>query len=236
MPIVIHPLWFVIVLPAILLGLWAQMRVQSTYSKYLRVTSRGRLTGAEAAAAVMRAAGIDDVSIHETSGTLTDHYDPMKKRLVLSSENFRGESLAALGVAAHEAGHAIQHKVGYPALRLRMGLVGITSFSAKALNIIMMIAFFSMFAGGVALGTVMIKVVIALMAIITFFQFVTLPVEFDASNRAKAQLVDLGILNRDEMPGVNKTLDAAGWTYVAAFIASLAQLLYWVMLLLGRRD
>ena len=228
--------WFVLVGPAILLGLWAQAKVQSTYHKYSQVNSRGRISGREAAAAVLRAGGVSGVEIVETGGTLTDHYDPQKKRLVLSRANYQGTSLAALGVAAHEAGHAIQHKVGYPALKLRMGLVGVTGFASQALNVIMMVAFFSLFAGGMVFGTTLIKVVIALMAVITFFQLVTLPVEFDASRRAKAQLVELGILQTDEMGGVNRTLDAAGWTYVAAFIASLAQLLYWVMLLMGRRD
>lgn len=233
---IISPTWFIIVLPAILIGLWAQAKVQSAYSKYSKVDSRGRITGREAAAAVMRAAGIDDVSIHETGGTLTDHYDPMKKRLVLSRDNYNGTSLAALGVAAHEAGHAIQHKVGYPALKLRMGLVGITGFASHALQALMMVAFFSFFIGGGMLGSNLLIAIIALMGVITFFQLVTLPVEFDASNRAKAQLVDLGILNREELPGVNKTLDAAGWTYVAAFIMALAQMLYWVILLMGRRE
>lgn len=233
---IISPLWFIIVGPAILLGIWAQYRVQHTYNKYSRVGSRSRITGREAAEAVMRAAGISDVEIAETQGTLTDHYDPSKKRLVLSSANYRGTSLAALGVAAHEAGHAIQHKVGYSMLKLRMSLVGITGFASQTLNVLIMVAFFSLFLGGMGLGAGLIKVIIALMAIITFFQLVTLPVEFDASRRANEQLASLGIIQQDEKPGVAATLNAAGWTYVAAFIASLAQMLYWVMLLLGRRD
>lgn len=236
MPIYISPLWFVLIIPTIILGIWAQAKVQSAYQKYSRVGSRSRITGAEAAAAIMRASGIGDVSIHSTKGTLTDHYDPLNKRLVLSEANYHGSSLAALGVAAHEAGHAIQHKVGYRMLKMRMSLVGITGFASQMLNVLMMIAFFGMFAGMGGLGLGMLKVIIVLMAIITFFQLVTLPVEFDASRRAKAQLVDMGILRQDEMHGVNKTLDAAGWTYVAAFVAALAQLLYYVMILLGRRN
>ncbi len=229
-------MWIVLVLPAVLFGLWAQWRVQATYQKYVRVPSRGRITGREAAAAVLRAAGVTDVTIHETAGTLTDHYDPQKRRLVLSQDNYQGTSLAALGVAAHEAGHAIQHKVKYPALQLRMSLVGVTSFASQALNIVMIIALFSAFAGGMALGVGVIKIVIACMALITFFQLVTLPVEFDASKRAKAQLLSLGIVGQDEMVGVNKTLDAAAWTYVAAFIVSLMELIHWVMILVSRRE
>ncbi len=217
------------------LGMWAQMRVKSAYGKFSQVGSRGRITGREAAAAVMRAAGIDDVEIVQVPGELTDHYDPRKKCLALSELNYRGTSLAALGVAAHEAGHAIQHSSGYSMLKLRMSLVGITGFASQTLNALMLMSFFAMFAG-MAFGVTLLKVLIACMLVITFFHLVTLPVEFDASKRAKAQLVGLGILQQDEMHGVNETLDAAAWTYVAAFIASLSQLLYYVFILLGRRD
>ncbi|GHB93227.1 zinc metallopeptidase [Cerasicoccus arenae] len=218
-------LFILLIVPTMLLGLWAQHRVSSTYNKWKRVPTRSRITGAEAASAVMRNAGIYDVDIVEISGHLTDHYDPAHKRLALSSENYRGNSLAAVGVAAHEAGHAIQHKVGYKALEMRMSLNGITGIASKVLPFMI---FGSLFLPFLAANMVGIKVAIICYAIIALFQFITLPVEFDASKRARVQLANLGIVGQDELPGVVKTLNAAGFTYVAAFVLTLANLLYWV--------
>lgn len=226
-------LFLIMMIPVMLLGFWAQNRVHSTYKRFSQVGSRSRISGREAAAAVLRSAGIDDVEITSTQGHLTDHYDPMRKRLVLSEENYHGTSLAALGVAAHEAGHAIQHKVGYAALQARMALVGVTGFASSLLNILMLIAFAGFFLNFGMMSITMLKIVVACMLVITLFQAITLPVEFDASARAKAQLTELGIIGQDELPGVTKTLDAAGWTYVAAFVASLTQLLYYVIQLIG---
>ena len=209
-------------------ALYAQIRVSSTYNKNAKIPSRGRITGREAAQAVMAHAGITDVEIAETGGHLTDHYDPMHKRLVLSSENYRGTSLAALGVAAHEAGHAIQHKVGYSMLNLRMALVPATQIVSGILPFIILGSFF--FVRG--LTGIVLDIAIICYAVLSFFQLVTLPVEFDASRRAKTQLVNLGIIDRDEMPGVSQTLNAAALTYVAAFVGALLNLLY----LLSRRE
>lgn len=215
-----------LIIVPILVGLWAQMKVKSAYSKYVQVPSRGRITGREAAHAVMASAGINDVEIVQCHGTLTDHYDPKNKRLALSQDNYHGSSLAALGVAAHEAGHAIQHQQQYAPLNLRMALVPITSFASQLLPIYFMGTLF-LFGGGI-----FIYLGIFAYLVLTIFQLVTLPVEFDASARAKKQLVGLGIVDRDELEGVNKTLDAAAYTYVAAFISSLGWLLY---LLASRR-
>ncbi len=220
------PFILLIIVP-LLVGLWAQMKVKGAYNRYVQVASRGRITGREAAEAVMRSAGIDDVEIVECHGTLTDHYDPTHKRLALSRDNYRGSSLAALGVAAHEAGHAIQHKQQYAPLNLRMALVPITGFASQLLPIVMFGGFFF---GG--FGPVLLNLGILVYLVLTVFQLVTLPVEFDASKRAKAQLVGLGIVESDEMEGVTKTLDAAAFTYVAAFVSSLGWLLY---LLASRR-
>ena len=217
-----------LIIVPLLVGLWAQMKVKSAYSKYVKVPSRGRITGREAAQAVMASAGINDVEIVQCNGTLTDHYDPKNKRLALSQDNFHGSSLAALGVAAHEAGHAIQHKQQYAPLNLRMALVPITSFASQLLPIYFMGTIFLF--GGQSSFFIMIGIFAYL--ILTVFQLVTLPVEFDASARAKKQLVGLGIVGQDELEGVNKTLDAAAYTYVAAFISSLGWLLY---LLASRR-
>lgn len=217
----ISPVIFFIIIP-IIVGLWAQMKVKSAYGKYVQVGSRGRITGREAAQAVMASAGIHDVEIVECHGTLTDHYDPTHKRLALSQDNYRGSSLAALGVAAHEAGHAIQHKQEYAPLKTRMALVPITGFASQFLPVIMFGGFFFGF------GPITINIGIAVYLVLTVFQLVTLPVEFDASKRAKAQLVGLGIVDPDEMEGVTKTLDAAAYTYVAAFVSSLGWLLYFL--------
>ncbi len=216
------PLFLILIIPTILLGLWAQHRVGSTYRRFSQVSSRGRITGAEAANYVMRQAGINDVEIRAIQGHLTDHYDPNNKRLCLSEENFRGTSLAALGVAAHEAGHAIQHKVGYSMLKTRMALIPATSFASQILP-------FAIFGGFLFPATGLILLGVLAYAILTVFQLITLPVEFDASKRAVAQLDGLGIVDRDELPGVKSTLNAAAWTYVAAFVSSLAWLLYFIL-------
>jgi Zn-dependent membrane protease YugP len=209
-------------------SLYAQIRVSSVYSKNLRVQSRGGISGREAAAAVMSRAGIADVDIVEIPGRMTDHYDPANKKLALSSDNYRGTSLAAIGVAAHEAGHALQHKEGYQMLEFRMALAPTTRIAAGLIPFIYIASIFLM--GG--LSGMILNVAILVFAVLTLFQLITLPVEYDASRRAKAQLVSLGILDRDEMPGVNETLNAAALTYLAAFMAALLNLLS----LLSRRN
>ena len=219
-------LYLSLIIIPLILGIWSQSKVTSTYRKWSRVASRGRLTGRETASAIMRAAGIHDVDIVEIPGHLTDHYDPMHKRLALSSENYRGTSLAALGVAAHESGHAIQHKVGYAPLKFRAALIPVTNIASKMLPFVIIGGFFFGMLGLIKLGVLVYLV-------LTIFQLITLPVEFDASKRAAKQLVGLGILEQDEIGGVTQTLNAAGWTYVAAFISSLANLAY--LILLSRR-
>jgi uncharacterized protein len=225
-------LWLILIAVPMLFGLYAQMRVSSAYNKNVRLPSRGRITGREAAQAVMESAGIRDVQIVRVPGQLTDHYDPSKKRLALSEHNYDGTSLAALGVAAHEAGHAIQHKVGYSMMKFRQVLVPATQISATASQFLIIAG---IVLGSTALGGKFLMLGALALTVICFFQLVTLPVEFDASNRAKAQLVNLGILDRDEMPGVNETLDAAALTYVAAFVASLGSLLHILLILSGSR-
>jgi Zn-dependent membrane protease YugP len=209
-------------------SIYAQYRVSSAYGKNSKILSRGGISGREAAAAVMANGGITGVDIEETEGRLTDHYDPVKRKLVLSSENYRGTSLAAVGVAAHEAGHALQHKEGYHLLETRMALVPVTRIAAGAAPFLYIASLF-LFRGSSGL---ILELAIIAFSILTVFQLVTLPVEYDASRRAKAQLVSLGILDRDEMPGVNQVLDAAALTYLAAFMAALLNLLS----LLSRRN
>ncbi|MBP8256618.1 MAG: zinc metallopeptidase [Opitutaceae bacterium] len=226
-------IWIILVIIPMLFGMYAQFRISRAYNKNVQVPSRGHITGAEAAEAVMRAAGVSGVEIVEVPGQLTDHYDPINKRLALSQENFRGTSLAALGVSAHEAGHAIQHKVGYAMMTVRQTLVPATKIAAGVANFVL-IAGILLISSAIG-GKLLVLGALAL-AVICLFQLVTLPVEFDASRRAKQQLVNLGILGRDEMPGVNETLDAAALTYVAAFVASLGSLLQILLLISGRRD
>lgn len=171
----------------------------------------------------MQNAGIEDVKIVEIPGHLTDHYHPIEKKLALCQENYHGTSLAALGVAAHEAGHAIQDKMGYTPLKFRATLIPITNFASQLLPFIIF--------GGLIMGFFgLIKLGIAVYLTLTVFQLITLPVEFDASKRAKQQLIQTGILSKNEIPGVVDTLNAAGYTYVAAFISSLANLLFFVLM------
>lgn len=226
-------IWIVLIIVPMLFGLYAQMKIRSAYGRNVQIPSRGGIRGVEAAQAVMRSAGITDVEIVEVPGELSDHYDPMHKRLALSHDNYHGTSLAALGVAAHEAGHAIQHKVGYHMMSVRQTLAPATQIAAGVANFVLIAGIF-LISSAIG-GTLLMFGAIAL-GLICLFQFVTLPVEFDASRRAKAQLVNLGIVDSDEMHGVHETLDAAALTYVAAFVAALGSLLHILMLLTGRRD
>jgi Zn-dependent membrane protease YugP len=225
-------IWIGLIIVPIIFGFYAQMKIRSAYAKNVQIPSRGGITGAEAAEAVMRSAGIDNVEIVEVPGELTDHYDPLHRRLALSEHNFRGTSLAALGVAAHEAGHAIQHKVGYKMMTFRQTLAPATQIASGVANFAML---FGIYLAATSFGHSMLVMGAVALGVICLFQFVTLPVEFDASRRAKAQLVNLGIVDKDEMKGVHETLDAAGLTYVAAFTASLGYLLHILLILSGNR-
>lgn len=230
-------IWLILFIGPMLFGYYARSRVRNAYNKNVRIPSRGRITGREAAEAVMSSAGITDVKIVSVKGQLTDHYDPINKRLALSEMNYSGTSLAALGVAAHEAGHAIQHKVGYSMMTIRQTLVPSTQIAAGVSNYVIIGGIFMLALFGSALGYKLLLIGAIALGVIVLFQLVTLPVEFDASRRAKAQLVNLSIVDRDEMDGVNETLDAAALTYIAGFVAALGSFLHIVMILLGgRRD
>ncbi len=219
---------FFIIIP-IIIGLYAQAKVSSAYEKYVRVHTRNGLSGRDAAEAVLRAAGIYDVEITEIDGKLTDHYDPTRKVLALSREIYRGTSIASVGVAAHEAGHAVQHKTQYAPLNLRMALVPITNFASQLLPIVMLGGFFLFH------SITTIYVAVGIYLVLAVFQLVTLPVEFDASNRAKRYLYSLGIIEPDERDGVACVLNAAAFTYVAAFVSSLGWLLYMLSMANNRR-
>jgi uncharacterized protein len=224
--------YLLFMLPAMLIGLWAQFKLTSAYGKYSRVGLNSGVTGAEAARVILDRAGLLNVPVSEIGGHLSDHYDPTKRALCLSSANFHGRSVAAVGVAAHEAGHALQHQAAYAPLNLRMALVPVTQFASYAwIGIILL----GMFLGG-ALFAKMIWVAIAVFSVMMVFQLVTLPVEYDASKRAKEQLLRLGIVRAEESDGVSKVLGAAALTYVAALVSSVMQLLYFLSLARSSRD
>jgi Zn-dependent membrane protease YugP len=218
--------WFVI--PGMILGLYAQFKLMSTYGKYARVEARSGITGAEAAREILDQAGLTDVPVEEVEGQLTDHYDPTRKALFISSDNYHGNSLAAVGVAAHEAGHALQHQAAYAPLKLRMAMVPITQFASFAwMGILLLGVFFRMFYK-------LLPVAILIFSILTVFQLITLPVEFDASRRAKERLFKLGMVQADERAGVSKVLSAAALTYVAALVTSILQLLQFLAMARNR--
>jgi len=215
------PLYLLFAIPGLLIGIWAQIKLSSAYGKYSQVPVESGQTGAEAAREILDRAGLTGMPVEEVPGHLTDHYDPTKKALFLSSDNFHGRTLAAVGVAAHEAGHALQHQASYAMFNFRMALVPATQFASMA--------YVGIFFAGLIFRTLFAKfilIAIALFAVTTLFQLVTLPVEFDASRRAKEQLFRLGLVHEHERSGISKVLDAAALTYVAALISSVMQLLY----------
>lgn len=214
------------------ISLWASWRVKHMVHKYSQVPASSGYTGAETASHILSAAGIGDVTIEEANGFLGDHYDPINKKLVLSTENFHGTSTAALGIAAHECGHALQHKAAYAPLQWRMAAVSTTNFANQ---IVMWLPLIGMFTGLIHLRTALLIMTLA-WGVIMLFNLVTLPVEFDASRRAKIILGQMGFIRGDgEALAVNKVLNAAALTYVAAFLTSLAYFLWNLLRLVGDR-
>ncbi|MBK6941299.1 MAG: zinc metallopeptidase [Planctomycetes bacterium] len=223
--------WLLLVLPAMLLGLWATWRVKATFQRYAQVGSRRGLSGADVARLLLRGGGLADVKVERVSGFLSDHYDPTSKTLRLSEATHDSHSVAAIGVAAHEAGHAFQHAEGYSALAFRSAIVPLVSIGSHLLMPLILLAVFS---GGFQPGGNLFSWgAVAVLAAVSFFSLVTLPVEFDASKRALAVLGRTGILAEDELAGARSVLGAAAWTYVASAIMAIAQLLYYLLPLLG---
>ncbi len=218
------PFWWVTI-PGVLVALWAQMRLSSSYARYSRVALGSKITGAQAARWLLDRNGMANVEVYRVQGHLSDHYDPSKRSVFLSQENFDNPSIAAVGVAAHEVGHAIQHKVGYAWLGLRMAMVGVTSFSSRAAWFVIMAGMALSYMSRGPLGKQLLFVGMILFAVTVFFQLITLPVEFDASRRAKAELLRLGIITPQERKGVESVLGAAAMTYVAAMVTSMLELL-----------
>lgn len=224
------PKYFLFVGPAMLLAMWAQWRVRSAYAAARQVPAS--MTGAMAARQVLDSAGLGDVRIEEVPGQLTDHYDPREKVLRLSQEVYESPSIAAVGIAAHEAGHALQDAQQYALMGIRNAAVPAANFGSGA-------GLWIIFFGALLHAQALILLGIGLFACVVFFQLVNLPVEFNASARAKQQLVELGIVHPQEMPWVNRVLDAAAWTYVAATLEAVMVLLYYLVRFAGageRRD
>jgi len=225
------PMYFVFALPPMALGLWAQFKVKSAFKKYSQVRTQTGINGAQAAKRILERGGLGNVTIEAAEGMLSDHYDPRSKALRLSADVFNLPSIASVGVAAHEAGHALQDKSGYMPLQLRSIMVPAVSIGSNLGPIIFMAG---MFLAG-TLGTTLAWAGIMLFGATALFALVTLPVEFDASRRAKELLVSQGMVSSVEMKGVNAVLDAAALTYVAAAAQAITQLLYFLTVM-NRRN
>jgi Zn-dependent membrane protease YugP len=226
-----HPMYFAFILPGVLLSLWASYRVKSAFNRYSQVGTANGYSGAEAAQMLLDRAGIRDVRVVPTNGYLSDHYNPATKELALSEGVYAGRSVAAVGIAAHEAGHAVQHATNYGPLHLRSALVPTAGIGSSLGYIVM--------AAGLFIHPYVVLAGAAIFGMVLLFQVVTLPVEFDASNRAKQVLVEGGIIHPEEREGVDRVLNAAALTYVAAVVSTLLVILYYLWragFLGGRRD
>ena len=220
-------LWIACFIVPLVLGFWAQHKVKSTFAKNLEVPVANGMTGAQIARRVLDANGLNEVPVEETPGSLSDHYDPRSRSVHLSPEVFQQVSVASTAVAAHEVGHAIQHAKSYAFFKFRSTLFPAVQFASNIWMLFLLGGIFLQITGFIVLA-------IALYAVAVLFTLVTLPVEFDASSRAKRQLTDLGLVASNEAAGVQSTLKAAAWTYVAGALAAIAQLLYFLSLLSNR--
>jgi uncharacterized protein len=222
-----HPLFLLFILPPIALMLYAQWRVKSTFGKYSQVMNQRGISGAQAARKILDDNGLFDVPVEQVDGDLTDHYDPRARALRLSPKVYGGRSVAALGIAAHEAGHALQHAGGYVPLQVRSLIVPAATLGSNLGWIMILAGIILQFSAIAWLG-------ILFFAMGTLFALVTLPVEFNASSRAMAMLTNTGmIVGQDERNQNQEVLNAAALTYIAGFLAALMQLIYWIMMVLG---
>ena len=230
--------WTILVLiPAMIFAFYAQIKVKSTFEKYAKVHNRRGITGADAARRVLDAAGLYNVRIERIHGHLTDHYDPRENVIRLSDATYASTGIAAVGVAAHEAGHAVQHAVGYVPIKVRSAIIPITNIGSRLAMPLFLIGL--LFAGGSyvggGIGEMFMLAGILFFSFSTLFQLVTLPTEFNASSRAMKALEDGGLLADDELPAARSTLSAAAMTYVAALATSLASLLRLILIFNNRR-
>ncbi|MBQ8085748.1 MAG: zinc metallopeptidase [Lachnospiraceae bacterium] len=227
--------YLIFLLPAMILGFWAQMKVKGTFNKYNRINNSRGMTGAQAARMVLDQNGLSYVRIEHISGELTDHYDPKDNVIRLSSSVYDSTSIGAIGVAAHEAGHAVQHAEEYAPIKMRNAIIPVCNIGSNVGPIMILIG--CLFAG--TFGKSLIFFGILLFSLVALFQLVTLPVEFDASGRALNVIRDNGIFDEQDYKGAKKVLSAAAMTYVAALVTTLSQILYYAVRFLGvgrRRD
>ena len=233
-PMMFDPIYLIILLVCAGFSIAAQMKVKGAFNKYSQLRASSGYSGAEAARNMLDGAGLNQVGIERVRGFLSDHYDPIHRVLRLSPDVYDGRSVAALGIACHEAGHAVQHASGYTPLKVRSALV--PAMAVSNLSVYVIIIGFFLMAVQPVLGKVVATVGLILFGLIFFFQAVTLPVEFDASNRAKEMLPQMGMISSpNEQKGVNAVLDAAAMTYIAAAAATLLQLAYFAYLIFGQR-
>ena len=220
-------IYVILLIPVLLLSVWAQAQVSGSFRRYSRVANRRHLTGAQAAEAVLRSHGISDVPVRSCRGNLTDHYDPRDNTIYLSENVYAASTVAAVGVACHEAGHAVQYAVGYGPIKVRSAIIPITQFGSRFSFVLLLI-------GLLLYSQPLFLVGILLFSLTTVFQLVTLPVEFNASHRALETIEGQGLLDGEELDGAKKVLRAAAMTYVAALLMSALQLLRYVLIFLGR--
>ena len=219
-----------VLLPSIVISGFFSIRVKAAFKKYSRVGSMNGYTGAQAARKLLDRAGLHHVDVVQTGGFLSDHYNPMSKQLALSQNVFHGSSVASIGIAAHEAGHAIQDAENYGPLRMRSSLVPLCTVGNTLGYIVMALGLVMLYAsGGVGVGKYVVYAGCGLFSLVLLFQLVTLPVEFDATRRAKEIVVDAGIIYREERVGMDKVLNAAAMTYVAAMVSTLLTLAYYIL-------
>lgn len=221
-----------LVLPCIIISLWASMNVKSTFNKYSQMLSSRRITGSEAARRVLQANGISNVRVERISGHLTDHFDPRTNVIRLSDQVFDSTSIASIGVACHEAGHAVQHATQYAPIKLRTAVIPITNIGSRLAMPLILIGILLSYLGNFSYTIVYIG--IGCFALTLLFELITLPVEFNASNRAIRAIKDYAILTPEEITGAKKTLQAAALTYIAAAAVTLAQLIRLILLFGGR--
>lgn len=230
--------YILVMLPFVVLGFWANSRVTGNFRQWSQVRSASGRTGAEVARAILDRNGLQDVPVQHTPGELSDHYDPRKRTVNLSDSVYGSNSVAAVAVAAHEVGHAIQHQKAYAPLAFRTALFPVAAFGGSAFTPLFFLGIILFSMGSIGVGQTVLTIAIIAFAFAVLFQVVTLPVEFDASRRAKAQLHELTLLpaGGEEAVGTQKVLGAAAMTYVAAALMSVAQLVYYAMMFLGNRD
>jgi len=212
-------------------ALWAQFKLRGAYARYSQIGTQLHVSGAQAARDILDRNGLQQVEIHEVPGELSDHYDPSRRAVFLSSDIFHGTSIASVAVAAHEVGHAIQHQQAYGPLGLRMALVPITGFASQAA---MFLILGGLILGNLPISSTLLWIGVGCYAILAFLQLVTLPVEYDASARARVQLAQIGLVTREELPGVERMLGAAALTYVAAMLSALTTLLRLILIARSR--